>query len=151
MKNIIKKIRDLELKGRGGGDFETWKKWDMVTATRGDKYIICNGADGEILVSKDGYILENYLDYVIEGINIAIDTVKAKKAYFYLREDYYEKHLNKILSLGNDKIEVFKKPDVGYIGGEETVICEIIEGRSAFPRRKPPYLTEGVIRMSYTY
>ncbi|MCK9393942.1 hypothetical protein M0Q03_04020, partial [bacterium] len=80
---------------------------------------------------------------VINGILIAITEINAKKAYLYLRSDYYLKYKTVLLSLiGNKPIVVFEEPSVGYIGGEETTICEIIEGRPAIPRIKPPYLTE---------
>jgi len=35
----------------------------------------------------------------------------------------------------------FKK-EKGYISGEETALCEAIEGKRAEPRNKPPYLAE---------
>ncbi|MDD5639939.1 MAG: NADH-ubiquinone oxidoreductase-F iron-sulfur binding region domain-containing protein [Candidatus Pacebacteria bacterium] len=142
--NIIQKIRNSKLRGRGGGNFETWIKWDLVKKSlKKDKYVICNGAEGELDVSKDGYILDNYLEDVLNGILIAMDEVGAKKAYFYLRSDYYLKYKSVLDSLIKDKqIIVFEKPDIGYIGGEETTICEIIEGKSGMPRIKPPYLTE---------
>ncbi|MFA6252197.1 MAG: NADH-ubiquinone oxidoreductase-F iron-sulfur binding region domain-containing protein [Candidatus Paceibacterota bacterium] len=142
-KDIIEKIRESGLRGRGGGNFEAWLKWDIASKQNGRKYVICNGADGEIESSKDGYIMDNYLDDVVFGIKSAVDFLNAEKAYFYLRSDYFEKYkerLSKIID--KDKIEIFKKPDVGYIGGEETVICEVIEGGGAFPRSKPPFLTK---------
>lgn len=143
-KGIIEKLRDSQLRGRGGAGFETWIKWKIVKESSAkQKYIICNGADGEIESSKDGFILDNYLEDVVNGILIAIREVGAQKAYIFLRKDYFDKYRKGLLVLAaNQPIILFEKPEVGYIGGEETTICEIIEGREAKPRLKPPYLAE---------
>jgi NADH:ubiquinone oxidoreductase subunit F (NADH-binding) len=41
-------------------------------------------------------------------------------------------------------ITLFKNPEK-YIAGEETAVCEVIEGKPAEPRKKPPYITEAGI------
>lgn len=143
MKNFIEQLKDSKLKGRGGGGFETWIKWDLVKKTDGQKYIICNGAEGELNSSKDEYILKNYPSEIISGIVIGLDEIKAEKAYLYLKKDYYQKYKDILMPLiGSKPIIIFEKPELGYIAGEETVICEIIEGKEAKPRLKPPYLSE---------
>jgi NADH:ubiquinone oxidoreductase subunit F (NADH-binding) len=141
--DIIDKLKEADLKGRGGGGFPTGLKWEAVKKAKGDKkYVVCNGSEGEPNVFKDGYILENYPEDLIKGIDIAMKEVGAFSAYLYLNKDYYEKYkdgLEKII--GNRPIILFKKM-AGYIGGEESAACELIEGRPAQPRRKPPFLSE---------
>lgn len=141
--NIVRKIKEADLKGRGGGGFPTGIKWELVKKAKGKKkYIICNASEGEPNVFKDGYILENYPKEVINGINIAADFISAEYSYIYLNKDYYKKIKNRLEDIiGNKRIIIFEKR-AGYIGGEETAVCESIEGRRAEPKKKPPFLTD---------
>jgi len=145
---ILDKIKKANLVGRGGAGFPTALKWEAVKCAQSkNKYIVVNAAEGEPGVKKDGFILENYPDRVLEGVELAIKFLSAQKVYFYINHDYYKKYsakLKKIISrLGlKDKIEFFLKPvKSGYIGGEETAILNIIEGRRTEPRLKPPFPT----------
>ncbi|MFH1662010.1 MAG: NADH-ubiquinone oxidoreductase-F iron-sulfur binding region domain-containing protein [Candidatus Falkowbacteria bacterium] len=144
MDNIIDKIKKAKLIGRGGACFPVDVKWNMVKNANGDKkYVVCNASEGEPGVKKDGYILENYPEIVIDGMKIAMDFLNASKAYIYLNPSYFkklEKKLKKII--GDLPIEVFKKPhNAGYIGGEETSVINGIEGRRIEPRLRPPFPT----------
>ncbi|MDD4409813.1 MAG: NADH-ubiquinone oxidoreductase-F iron-sulfur binding region domain-containing protein [Candidatus Pacebacteria bacterium] len=144
MDNLIDKIKAAGLRGRGGGGFSVYQKWKSVIDTPSDKkYVICNGAEGEPEGFKDGYILDNHLEDVMNGISLAMKEIGAEKAYLYLRKDYYEKYQK---AIGSYPIEaplgLIRKPDIGYIGGEETIICQVIEEQNLFPRKKPPYLSE---------
>lgn len=141
--DIIEKIKKENLIGRGGAGYPTWQKWKAVKTAKGDKkYVVCNASEGEPMVDKDKYILENYLDDVINGIKIAMDTIEADEAYFYLNKNYFKNFENKIkLASKGINLKIFKKPD-GYISGEETTILNVIEGRIKEPRMKPPYPTE---------
>ena len=141
--NIIKKLKKANLLGRGGAAFPTALKWDQVLRAKAKKkYIICNASEGEPGVFKDGFILENYPAEVIEGIKIALKTIDNSSAFIYLRKDYYQR-LKKILEklIGNQPITLFKKTG-GYIAGEETSICEAIEGKKPEPRMKPPFVSQ---------
>lgn len=139
-KNIISKLKKHNLLGRSGSGFPTGLKWDMVKKAKAKrKYIICNGSEGEPSVFKDGFILENYPQEVIQGIKIALRTIDNSVAYIYLRKDYYQKFkktLEKLIK--SSPITLFKKTG-GYLAGEETSICETIEGRRPEPRIKPPF------------
>lgn len=140
--DIVNKIKKAKLIGRGGAGFPTGDKWEMVkNAKGGKKFVICNAAEGEPKVFKDGYILNHYPKEVINGMKIALDFLKAEKGFIYLSPDYYRvfsKKLKKVI--GNLPIEIFKKPDdAGYIGGEETAAINAIEGKRIEPRLKPPF------------
>lgn len=141
--DIILKLKESRLLGKSGSDFPTGLKWEMVKRAKAKKkYIICNAAEGEPNVFKDGFILENYPDKVIEGIKIALNTIDNSFAYIYLRQDYYEKFAKKLKKIiGNLPICLFKKRG-GYLAGEETSILESIEGRNPEPRIKPPFPTQ---------
>jgi len=141
--DIIQKIKDSGLLGRGGAGFLAGLKWEVVknspTNERGKKYIVCNASEGEPDVFKDKFILENHLSEIINGIKIALDTFENSFAYIYLNKNYYKKLNRKIRkAIGNLPIALFEKPK-GYIAGEETSVLEVIEGKRSEPRIKPPF------------
>lgn len=142
-KNIIDKVKESGLLGRSGSCFPTGLKWEMVKNYKADKkYIICNASEGEPGTFKDGFLLKNYPEKVMEGIKIALETIDSSSAYIYLRKDYFQEFGKKLESLFGDlPITLFQKRG-GYLAGEETVICEVIEGRRPEPRLKPPFPAE---------
>ena len=141
--NIIEKLKKSGLKGRSGSGFPTDLKWEKVKKTKAPKkYVICNASESEPKITKDSFILKNYGAEVIEGIKIALKTLKAEKAFIYLRQDFYQKFKKKLQKIiGQSPIELFRKTG-GYLCGEETTLIESMEGKRAEPRKKPPYLAE---------
>jgi len=154
--NLLKKITDAGLVGRGGGSYPTAQKWSAVKqALLGKKqgYIIVNGAEGEPAVKKDGYILDHHVEEVINGVYLAdqfLGTQKIKKIYFFLNHDYHRLYASKIktilatkkYSLLKNKWEFVIKPNnLTYISGEETALLNLIEGHKIQPRLKPPFPT----------
>ena len=155
---ILNEIKKANLVGRGGGNFSTALKWEMVKkATGNKKYVICNASEGEPGVKKDGYILENFGERVIDGMRIAMDFLSFEDTknkqnkydimgYIYINHKYHKKFgekLNKIIADEKKyKIKLFVKPaGSGYIGGEETSILNALEGKRVEPRRRPPFPT----------
>lgn len=141
--NIIEKIKESGLTGRGGAAFPTFLKWEAVKNAYGEKkYVICNGSEGEPGVMKDGFILENYPEELVNGIKVALETFSNSEAYIYLRKDYYDKYKQKLVELTkNFAITLMKEPG-GYLCGEETTLIESIEGKRFEPRLRPPFPTE---------
>lgn len=139
-KDIITKLKENELLGRGGAAFPTGLKWEMVKSAKAKKkYIICNASEGEPNVFKDGFILGNYPAEVVTGVKIALEAIDHSSAYIYLRKDYYEKFKETLEKLiGNLPIALFKKTG-GYLAGEETSVFEALEGKRPEPRIKPPF------------
>ena len=139
-KNIITKLKKNKLLGRGGASFPTGLKWEMVKKAKArKKYVICNASEGEPNVFKDGFILENYPEEVIEGIKIALEIMGNNSAYIYLRKDYYEKFQKRLKKLTeNLPVNLFKKTG-GYLASEETSVLESIEGKRPEPRIRPPF------------
>lgn len=141
--DIIQKIKESGLTGRGGASFPTGDKWEAVKDAPGEKkYIIVNASEGEPGVMKDGFILENYPEDIIDGIKIALETFGNSEAYIYLRKNYYDKFKEKLIELTkNLPIILFREPG-GYLCGEESTLIESIEGNRFEPRMKPPFPTE---------
>jgi len=140
--DLITKLRDSGLTGRGGAGFPTWKKWRAVKDALGEKkYVIANGSEGEPRVFKDGWVLENKAEELVNALRLALETVGAQEAILYLRHDYYEKFQTKFTNLiGPLPIRVVAKKD-GYIGGEETALIATLEGKRTQPSLRPPYPT----------
>lgn len=123
-----------------GSCFPAYLKWQQVKNSRvKSKYVICNVAEGEPEVFKDFYILQKYPKEVIDGMRLALRTIKAKTAFMYIKKKYYRKLKKKLIKLTHDfPIELFEKPE-GYLNGEESVLLNIIENKYAEPRQKPPF------------
>ncbi len=145
--DLIAKLKDANLTGRGGAGFPTGKKWEAVKNAPGEKkYIIANGSEGEPVVFKDGWLLENRPEEVINGLKLALETVGACEGILYLRHDYYEKfqpRLEPLLNhstINHSTIRIISKQD-GYIGGEETALIATLEGKRTQPSLRPPYPT----------
>lgn len=143
--DIIAKLKDKKLLGRGGASFPVWQKWQAVKdngSRRGHTYIIANGSEGEPAVLKDEYILKHKTKEFILGLKVALDFFKNSEAIIYLNPTYYQKYKKKIekYSLGLP-IKFFKKIP-RYIAGEETAMLNHLEGKRPEPREKPPYPTE---------
>jgi len=142
LKDAIEKIKSSNLKGKGGANFPTGQKWESVLDAKGDKkYVVCNGSEGEPGVKKDAYILENYPEQLIKGINLAMDSVHAKEGIIYLNQNYYKKFNSILRKIIKDlPISVFMKPvNAGYVGGVETVVLNVIENKRFEPRLRPPF------------
>jgi len=138
--NAIKELKKYNILGRSGSCFPAALKWEIVKKQKADKkYIICNGSEGEPKNLKDKYILENYSEYVVEGVKTALRTIDKSEAFIYLKKDYYKKFRRKLKRLSRKyPITIFEKKG-GYLAGEETAICEVIEGKRPEPRIKPPF------------
>jgi NADH-quinone oxidoreductase subunit F len=141
--DIISKLKKNNLLGCGGAEFPTALKWEAVKNQKaGKKYVICNGSEGEPGVFKDGFLLENHPKEIMGGVSLAMDAIGAQQAYIYLNKNYYKKFGAKLKKLaGKLPVIIFEEP-VGYLGGEETVLLNCIEGELIEPRMKPPFPTQ---------
>jgi [NiFe] hydrogenase diaphorase moiety large subunit len=154
MKNeeIIQKVLDSGLKGRGGAGFPTGLKWKYTAAVKEpEKYVVCNADEGEPGTFKDREILDKVAYKVYGGMAIAGKAIGAKKGIVYLRGEYrfllpqllkeLESFHKLIKNIGyNFKIN-YCLGSGAYICGEESALFESIEGGRGEPRNKPPYPT----------
>ncbi len=157
---ILQKIEAAGLVGRGGARYPTASKWASFQASLKNRemgYIVINGAEGEPGIKKDAYLLAEKTEAVVNGVYLAnqfFGNDKIKKIYFFLKHEYYRDYSKKIKSVLDTKkyrdlskkVEFFIKPESPmYICGEETSIINIISGRRAEPRLKPPFPTQSGI------
>lgn len=163
--DIISKIEEAGLVGRGGASYPVAAKWRAVKnalKTKKRAYIIVNGAEAEPGVKKDGYILKNFSADVVNGVYLAdkfLGSSNVGRIYFFLNAEYFKNYfleIKKILRLKkflaiNKKVEFFIKPKkLSYISGEETAMLSLIEGKRAMPKLKPPFPYESGLNGSPT-
>ena len=149
--DIIKKIKNSGLTGRGGANFPTGKKWKITRNAEGkEKYLICNAHESEPGTFKDKFIIENNPENLIEGIAIASYAIGINKAIIYFKHGYpnLAKKLKKTIAIAKTKLKKINleiemiRGAGAYICGEATAIIDSIEGLRAEPRKKPPYPSE---------
>lgn len=87
---VVEVIKKSGLRGRGGGGFSTGMKWELASKvpTVDEKFIICNGDEGDPGAYMDRSILEGDPHAVIEGMMIAAYAIGATDGWFYVRAEY---------------------------------------------------------------
>jgi NADH-quinone oxidoreductase subunit F len=156
---IIDEVKASGIKGRGGGGFPTGIKWEIVARqVAAEKYLICNGDEGDPGAFMDRMLLESYPYRIIEGMLIAARATGATHGYFYIRAEYplAVKRIREALAicaakglvgkqiLGTDfHFDIRIKEGAGaFVCGEETALIASIEGKRGFPKIRPPYPAE---------
>lgn len=155
-KEVINKVKNSGLRGRGGAGFSAGMKWSFVPQDTGKPIYLCVNADeSEPGTFKDRLLLEDDPHQLIEGIIICCYAIRANTCYIYIRgefdlsyrriqaavdEAYAKGALGKnIFGKGYD-LDVYVHRGAGaYICGEETALLESIEGKKGQPRIKPPF------------
>lgn len=153
---IIEIVKQSELRGRSGGGFPTYKKWEICRNSPGKmKYLICNADEGEPGAFMNRALIEGDPHTVLEGMLIAAYAIGASQGYIYIRTEYplainrLEKALKQMREYGflgqniqNSGFSFDITIDVGagsYVCGEETALIASIEGQRGMPRSKPPF------------
>jgi NADH:ubiquinone oxidoreductase subunit F (NADH-binding)/NADH:ubiquinone oxidoreductase subunit E/NAD-dependent dihydropyrimidine dehydrogenase PreA subunit len=153
---VVAEVKNSGIRGRGGAGFPTGMKWELVKKEKSNnKYLICNGDEGDPGAFMDRMILESYPYRVIEGIIIAAYAVNIRQGYFYIRAEYplAVKRITKALEvcyknnlLGENIMETGFSFDLkiyegagAFVCGEETALIASIEGNRGFPHIRPPF------------
>ena len=142
---IVAKVTESGLRGRGGAGFPAGIKWKTVLDAKSDqKYICCNADEGDSGTFADRILIESDPFTLIEGMAIAALAVGASKGFVYIRSEYPAAitKLNKAIEIAAPKLGNFElKVRVGagsYVCGEETAMLESLEGKRGVVRAKPP-------------
>jgi bidirectional [NiFe] hydrogenase diaphorase subunit len=153
---VIEQISKSGLRGRGGGGYPTGLKWGTVAKAVGaQKYVICNGDEGDPGAFMDRSVLESNPQRVIEGMAIAAYAVGASKGYVYVRAEYPLAISRLTVSLREARRRGFLGGNIcgttfafdieirigagAFVCGEETALIASIEGLRGQPRPRPPY------------
>ncbi|MBR0367598.1 MAG: NADH-quinone oxidoreductase subunit NuoF [Clostridia bacterium] len=153
---VIDEVLASGLRGRGGAGFPSGRKWQFAYNSQSDeKYVVCNGDEGDPGAFMDRSILEGNPLAVIEGMVIAGYAIGAQNGYFYVRAEYP-------IAVKRLKIAIAQAKELGLLGkdilgtgfnfdchlrlgagafvcGEETALLNSIEGKRGMPRPRPPF------------
>ncbi len=150
---IITKISESGLRGRGGGGFPMGRKWSQVAGQKEPvKYIVCNGDEGDPGAFMDRSIMEGDPHRMLEGMMIAGVATRATEGYIYVRAEYpiaYD-HLQKAIDqareyglLGQNilgtgfSFDIYINRGAGaFVCGEGSALTASIEGKRGIPRVK---------------
>lgn len=147
------------LRGRGGAGYSTGLKWNTVAkAQSAEKYVICNGDEGDPGAFMNRSEMEDYPFRILEGMTIAAYAVGAQQGYIYVRAEYplavsrlkgAIRQSEKLGLLGNGifgtsfNFNVDIRLGAGaFVCGEETALIASVEGKRGNPRPRPPYPAE---------
>jgi NADH:ubiquinone oxidoreductase subunit F (NADH-binding)/(2Fe-2S) ferredoxin len=157
--DVISEIKQSRIRGRGGAGYPTGLKWETVYKYVSDqKYVICNGDEGDPGAFMDRSVLEGNPHRVLEGMAIAAYAVGANKGYAYIRGEYplaikrieiAIRQARKAGLLGSHILGTEFSFDVevrigagAFVCGEETALIASIEGKRGTPRPRPPFPAE---------
>lgn len=150
---ILRVVKDSNLRGRGGAGFPTGLKWELALKAKSDvKYVICNGDEGDPGAFMDRAVMEGDPHSVIEGMIICAKAIGSHFGYIYVRAEYplAVKHLQmaidqchkagflgkNIFNTGFDfDIKIFKGAGA-FVCGEATALMRSIEGKRGMPSPK---------------
>ena len=157
---IIDEVKKSGLRGLGGAGFPTGLKWEAAFKAPGkEKYVVCNGDEGDPGAFQDRSVLEGDPHSVLEGMLIAAYAIGAQKGYAYVRHEYplavhrFQTAIEQARERGflennilrskfSFDVEIFQGAGA-FVCGESTALVLSIEGKRGFPKPMPrPRTTE---------
>jgi NADH-quinone oxidoreductase subunit F len=156
---VVDVVDQSGLRGRGGGGFPTGRKWKQVARQKEkERYVVCNGDEGDPGAFMDGSVMEGDPYKLIEGMMIAGYAVSSSNGYIYVRAEYPMsvarlKHaiaeLEKRNMLGDNILGTdfsfhmhINRGAGAFVCGEGSALTASIEGNRGMPRVKPPRTVE---------
>lgn len=153
---IIEQVKRSGLQERGGSGFPVGLKWAVVAEAPADtRYVVGNGEGGDPGLTVDRTLLEGDPHGVIEGMVIAGFAVGARQGRLFLRSEHG-------LGVARAKRAVAQARRQGFLGsailgtafdfeieicetagasmgGEETALLNVLQGRRGVARPRPPF------------
>jgi NADH:ubiquinone oxidoreductase subunit F (NADH-binding)/NADH:ubiquinone oxidoreductase subunit E len=148
--SILQTLEASGLRGLGGAGFPMGRKWRIVRAQPGPRYLAVNIDEGEPGTFKDRTYLERDPHRFLEGMLVAAQVVGIQKIFIYLRDEYHgcrallTHALQELIANPPCPLpEIELRRGAGaYICGEESALLESLEGKRGEPRKRPPYIAE---------
>ena len=150
---VLEEVKKSNLRGRGGGGFPAWRKWEECRNAQGEiKYVIVNADEGDPGAFMDRALLEGNPHSVLEGLSIGAYAIGSHEGYIYVRQEYP-------LAIENVTIAIKQAEEYGFLGenilgsgfdftikvhrgagafvsGESSALMTALEGRVGEPRPK---------------
>ena len=156
--DALSELEKANLRGRAGGGYPTAHKWWLTAKSEAlQKIFVCNANSGSPGSFKESFLIRFNPQRVVEAVACGAAAIGAETAFIalppsmkieseLLEEVVKEAEENNFL--GEDVFQTGKNLNIivyktlnKYIAGEETALLELIEGRMAYPRGKPPLPT----------
>lgn len=121
---IIQRVRSAGVIGAGGGGFPTYVKLQAKVDT-----VIANGSECEPLLSSDCSMMEQKPDWLIAGLQIAMQATGARNGIIALKEHYHDAicALEKVLPQDNSiKLHLLENY---YPAGDEFLLVYEVTGK----------------------
>ena len=155
-RDLITLLREAKVCGKSGSGFPVANKWELTkNAESNQKYIICNGSEGEGNTFKDMVLLTKVPQAVIEGMVLCAMETGIQEGILYVRAEYEEAYTRVKQAIDEAYEEGILGEDIlgsgksfqleavlgggAYVSGEETGLLQALEGKRSEPRLKPPY------------
>ncbi len=158
-KQVVEEVKKANLRGRGGGGFPTYRKWESTRDAPGEpKYVIVNCDEGNPGAFMNRSLMEGNPHCILEGLVIGAYAIGSHEGFVYVRQEYplavenmgmairqAEKYglLGKdILGSGFDfKVKIHRGAGA-FVSGESSALMTAIEGRVGEPRPKYVHTSE---------
>jgi len=156
---VIDEVDKSGLRGRGGGGFPCGRKWKQVARQKElERFVVCNGDEGDPGAFMDGSVMEGDPYKLIEGMMIAGYAVRAQHGYIYVRAEYPMSVYRLRLAIANLEERGLLGDNIlgtdfsfhmhinrgagAFVCGEGSALTASIEGNRGMPRTKPPRTVE---------
>jgi NADP-reducing hydrogenase subunit HndC len=156
---VIEEIRKSGLRGRGGGGFPTFQKWESTRKARETpKYVIINCDEGDPGAFMNRALMEGNPHSILEGFAIGAYAIGSNEGFVYVRQEYPLAVENmhaaidqatafgllgrNILGSGfNFEVKIHRGAGA-FVSGESSALMTAIEGRVGEPRPKYVHTSE---------
>jgi len=148
---LVRIIECSGLAGKGGAGFPTYRKIEFLRRQAPDhRYLVINGAEHEPGSLKDRFLLEHHAGTVLEGALILAHAAGVREVLLTVNEACVDQlaaaraalqHMAAAVDGAAVVVRIVTVPD-SYMVGEESALLEVLEGRAALPRKKPPFPVE---------
>ena len=156
---VMEEIRKSGLRGRGGGGFPTFQKWDSTRkAHENPKYVIINCDEGDPGAFMNRALMEGNPHSILEGFIIGAYAIGSHEGFIYVRQEYPLAVENmqaaieqatafgllgkNILGSGFDFEVKIHRGAGAFVSGESSALMTAIEGRVGEPRPKYVHTSE---------
>src|SRR5438445_9810983 len=141
---FIDTLVQSRIAGRGGAGFPAGTKWQAVaTHSRGDAFVLVNGAEGEPQSKKDRLLMSTRPHLVLDGAFIAARVLRARRVILYIGERHENARHAMVRAL-HERTE----PERGlvtlaaapgrYVAGAETAAIHFLNEGIATPTTAQP-------------
>jgi NADH-quinone oxidoreductase subunit F len=156
---VVEEVKKANLRGRGGGGFPTYRKWESARDAFGEpKYVIVNCDEGDPGAFMNRALMEGNPHCILEGLVIGAYAIGSHEGFVYVRQEYplavenmdlAIKEAEKYGLLGKDilgsgfdfKVRIHRGAGA-FVSGESSALMTAIEGRVGEPRPKYVHTSE---------